>query len=253
MDKKFELTANSLKLIAIIAMLIDHLGYAFLSSDGYLWFVFRCIGRITAPIMFFFIAEGYHRTKNINKYTFRLFIFAIISYIPYIYMFNNTLPYNKETFLNLNVFYTLFLGLLFIRTFTEIKNIFVKIPIMIILLILSTVGDWNYIALLLILAFNFYYGDYKKQSFTACIILLFADGGFLLSFLSPFFNYIDNVTINLSAYKWTLSGLGMFISILLLKFYNGEKGKGGKIAKYGFYFFYPIHLLIICLIRWLCQ
>lgn len=250
MEKKFELKANVLKLIAIMAMLVDHIGYAFLSMDEVLGIVFRCIGRITAPIIFFFIVEGYHHTKSINKYMLRLFVFAIISYIPYIYLFYGSFPTTKEHFLSLNVMYTLLIGLLFIRAFEEIKNRFVKIPIMIFLLILSTVGDWNYIALLVMLTFHFYYGNYKSQAFTACIILLF-NGEFLVSLLSPFFNYVDGVTIDLSIYKWPLSELGMFFSIFLLQFYNGQKGIGGKIAKYGFYLFYPIHLIVICLIRYI--
>lgn len=250
MERKFELKANTLKLIAISAMLVDHIGYAFLPMDGVLWIIFRCIGRIAAPIIFFFIVEGYHRTKNINKYMFRLFVFALISYIPYIYLFHETFPITKEQFLNLNVLYTLLIGLIFIRVFEELKNPLVKIPIMIILLILSTVGDWNYIALLLMLTFHFYYGNYKNQAFTACIILLF-NNTFLVTFLSPFFNYVDGVAIDLSIYRWTLSELGMFFSIFLLRFYNGQKGNGGKIAKYSFYLFYPIHLLAICLIRYI--
>ena len=76
---KKTLNANTIKLIAILAMTVDHI--AWLLFPGYpkeaLPVVMHIIGRLTCPIMCFFIAEGYHYTKDVNKYTFRLFLFLI--------------------------------------------------------------------------------------------------------------------------------------------------------------------------------
>ena len=74
------LNANQLKLIAIIAMTIDHLVWTLVPGYSTEWWVILChiIGRLTAPIMWYFIAEGYHYTRNIRKYAGRLFLLAVI-------------------------------------------------------------------------------------------------------------------------------------------------------------------------------
>lgn len=86
---KKHLNANQIKLIAIIAMTIDHLTWAFFSGTQAVWYVFalHIIGRLTAPIMWFFIAEGCYYTRDIRKYTGRLFVFAVISHFAYSFAF----------------------------------------------------------------------------------------------------------------------------------------------------------------------
>ena len=79
------LTVNTLKYIAILAMVIDHIAYAFVPSGTALSIVMHFIGRTTGPIMFFSAVEGYHHTSNIRKYILRLTIFAIISWFPFLY------------------------------------------------------------------------------------------------------------------------------------------------------------------------
>lgn len=78
---KASLNSNQIKMIAILAMTIDHI--AWLMFPGYqsdvVPIIMHIIGRITCPIMCYFIAEGYHYTKDISKYTRRLFAFAFLS------------------------------------------------------------------------------------------------------------------------------------------------------------------------------
>lgn len=82
---KKHLNGNQIKLIAIIAMTIDHLTWVFFPGMQAVWYVFglHIIGRLTAPIMWFFIAEGCFYTRNIRKYAGRLFIFAFVSHFAY--------------------------------------------------------------------------------------------------------------------------------------------------------------------------
>ena len=91
MTKNKLLNSNQLKLIAIVAMTVDHIAWAVF--PGYpldaVPVIMHIIGRLTCPIMCYFIAEGYHYTKNINKYTARLFIFAVISHFAYIFASND--------------------------------------------------------------------------------------------------------------------------------------------------------------------
>ena len=83
--KKTGLNSNEIKLIAIIAMTIDHVTWLLFPGCQKIWWVMLLhgIGRLTAPIMWFFIAEGFHFTRNIKKYIARLFVFAVISHFAY--------------------------------------------------------------------------------------------------------------------------------------------------------------------------
>lgn len=71
-----KLNSNQIKVIAIAAMTADHV--AWLLFPGYskelLPLLLHIVGRLTCPIMCYFVAEGYHHTKNINQYTARLFL-----------------------------------------------------------------------------------------------------------------------------------------------------------------------------------
>ena len=75
---------NVLKLIAIIAMLIDHVGKLFFPHI----IILQIIGRLAMPIFAFFIAEGFYYTKNKLKYFLTMLIFAVIAQIPYVFLFS---------------------------------------------------------------------------------------------------------------------------------------------------------------------
>ena len=91
-----------LKIIAIISMFIDHVGYVVFGKFS----CFNYIGRIAFPIFAFQISEGYVHTKNLKKYFFRLFLFAIISQVPFM-LFHSLISSD----FSLNIFFTLLLGL----------------------------------------------------------------------------------------------------------------------------------------------
>lgn len=230
--KKGGLTASQLKLIAILAMLIDHIATVFVGGNNPLGVIMHFIGRITGPVMFYFVVEGYHYTRNVNRYTLRLVLFAIISYIPYIYCFDEQLP-NKHNFMHLNVIYTICVGLLVLRAKYEIKNPFIRRGIIIILFFISLFGDWSFLAPLIIFWFDKYRGNFKQQMTAYFFTILFMIG---IVFIE-------------SAWRLTtvLIQLGMILPILLLYFYNGEKGKGNKWA---FYVFYPLHLILLGLLHY---
>ena len=81
LTEKKPLSSNAIKLIAIAAMTVDHIAWAVFPGypKEFLPLLMHLIGRITCPIMCYCIAEGYHYTRNIRKYTARLFVFALIS------------------------------------------------------------------------------------------------------------------------------------------------------------------------------
>lgn len=96
-----------LKLIAIISMVIDHMGYMGLIPDDF-YYLSRTIGRIAFPIFAYYIALGFQRTSNLQKYIARIATFALISQIPYSF-FNPQLEFKP---LNLNIMFTLLIGLI---------------------------------------------------------------------------------------------------------------------------------------------
>lgn len=115
MRTKLQFNANHLKVIAIIAMTIDHaadlLYPGFPAKPGAI--ALHLIGRLTAPIMWFFVCEGYHYTRNVKKYMLRLFIFAVISHFAYCFAFGiDMVPFRTVIFNQTSVMYPLFIAVL---------------------------------------------------------------------------------------------------------------------------------------------
>ncbi len=138
-----------LKLIALITMFIDHIGYIIYPEYRF----FRIIGRISFPIFAFALANGFRYTSNRKKYAFRLFIFAIISQFPYMLFSYNS--HGKINFIAFNVMFLLLYGLLVLKIWTvliesikkynENKNLIdiikfiITIPIFILLIFLPRI------------------------------------------------------------------------------------------------------------------
>lgn len=237
------LNINTLKYIAIIAMAIDHVAYAFVPDGTWLAIVMHFIGRITGPVMFYSAVEGYHHTKNINRYIARLAVFAVISWFPFVY-FAYGGDWASMNFMHFNVIYTILMGVLAIRVRREMKNPVVKTILVVCLILVTLPADWATLGVIMILVFDYYYGNFKNQAFGYCIVVLL--GGSVLSLLSlPFYGLLYGMEILPEYYLYSLQNIGMFLPIALLRFYNGQKGAGGTFAKWFFYVFYPLHLLLL--------
>lgn len=247
MTKSKILNSNQLKLIAIIAMTVDHIAWAMF--DGYptdlLPLVMHIIGRLTCPIMCYFIAEGYHYTRNINKYTFRLFAFAFVSHFAYIFAsndfvdFKSFIPFYYGNFLNqTSVMWSLAWGLVMLRIADSkrIKSIY-KVLLVILICIITLPSDWSCIAALCIMAIGTNRGDFRKQmSWMIFYVALYS---------LVYFFAIDKA--------YGILQMGVVLSIPVIAMYNGKRGKNPKINKFMkwfFYIFYPLHLFVIGLINY---
>lgn len=240
---KTGLSGYSLKIIAIFTMLIDHIAWAFVPTGSVLGQIMHLIGRLTAPIMCYFIAEGYHHTSNLKRYTLRLGIFAIISHIPFYYFMNGQLPItlnNGIQFkLQTSVMYTLFLGLMSLIVWNHEKlSKTIKIILIFGLCIIATPGDWSFIAVLWILFFGINTNNFKKQIWNFIAIASPV-------IISPFLMF----TSNNNNWYYQIFQIGILLAIPILKQYNGKPG-GSKNSKWIFYIFYPLHLLIIGIIKY---
>ena len=247
MAKSKILNSNQLKLIAIIAMTVDHIAWAMF--DGYpsdlLPLVMHIIGRLTCPIMCYFIAEGYHYTRNINKYTFRLFAFAFVSHFAYIFAsndfvdFKSFIPFYYGNFLNqTSVMWSLAWGLVMLRIADSkrIKSIY-KVLLVILICIITLPSDWSCIAALCIMAVGTNRGDFRRQmSWMIFYVALYS---------LVYFFAIDKA--------YGILQMGVVLSIPVIAMYNGKRGKNPKINKFMkwfFYIFYPVHLFVIGLINY---
>jgi len=220
-------------------MLIDHIAWGFVPFDSVAGQMMHIIGRITAPTMCFFLAEGYAYTRNFKNYLCRLGLFALVSQIPFTLFETGKVQFlvsgsSSETF---NVIYTLFLSLLAIRAYDKIQNIGLRFFAVLGLCFLSFPGDWMFFDVLFALTFWRNRGDISQQmrSFSILAVIMVLAGTF------------TSVSQGYPIYS-QLFQAGVLLCIPILSLYNGQRG-GGRYSKWTFYIFYPAHLLVLGLIK----
>ena len=257
------LDANAIKLIAIIAMTIDHIAWTIYPGCPLNWKpeLMHIIGRITMPTMCFFIAEGFFHTRNVNKYTFRMFLFALISHFAYVSEWNGfgnwrpfvplyysgiwqAIRFCDISFLNpggfhsqTSVIWTLAWGLVMLRVeySDRIRSPWLKTLLICLICVLSFCGDWSCTASVLVLSIGTNRGHLWKQT----LWLLFYVGVFAYTFMP------DNLT-------YATLQLSVVLSIPILMLYNGKRGPNPRFnafMKWFFYVYYPLHLLILGILR----
>ena len=155
-------SANRIKCLALAAMFTDHLAYLIAPDRGPLYTALHFIGAAAAPVLFYFAAEGYRRTRSVRRYLARLALFAAVSYVPFLYFFEGQLP-NAENFLKLNVLYTIFLGVLALRVVNGTFRPPLRTALLAAILALSAFGDWGYMGVLMILAFDRFRGEEESR------------------------------------------------------------------------------------------
>jgi len=229
--------ANVLKFVAILAMTIDH--FTDLIFPGFpaepVPLVLHFIGRLTAPIMWFFVCEGYHYTRNVKKYMLRLGIFAVISHFAYCFGAGISLnPFEGGIFNRTSVMYPLFIAVvvLFIEDNAHSLKIWQKKLLKTILILSAFPADWSCIAVLSIVDMYRGRGNLEKQMFAML------KWGVLYGIVSFFF--VSKI------YAVELVGVLMIYPVLEL--YNGGRGKADWM-KWFFYVYYPLHLFVMGLIR----
>ena len=223
------LTANMLRTIAILLMLSDHILATYMSFGNWMTY----IGRMAFPIFAFQIAEGFVHTSNFKKYALRLLGFAIITEIPFNLFYSSRFinPYHQ------NVLFTLLLGLLAIYVIDNLKKNHTpkKIALSVLWLLLICVGsvlgfvDYGFSGLLMVVMF------YVLRDFP------FA---FALQLVAMVLINIVPVEILGKMFEIPTQGFAVF-SLIPIWLYGGRKGRSSKIMQYGFYAFYPVHMLIL--------
>ena len=211
-----------LKLIALTTMLIDHSGYLIFGSFSFM----NYIGRLSFPIFAFLITEGYVHTSNLKKYFLRLLIFAIISQIPFM------LPFPRNNF-SLNILFTLSFALLTLTIYDKLKNKFLGFIFVVLSSILAELLHLEYGWLAIILIFIFYVFKQNK----AYMNIFFTTTIFI------FYLYYFAKTLRM---EYLMIILCSILALIPINLYNGKKGKN---IKYFLYLFYPLHLIVLYIIK----
>jgi len=233
-------TGNQLKLIAVSAMFLDHLAWNLWPGYQKEWWLIliHLIGRLTAPMMWFMIVEGYCHTRNLKKYLLRLFIFSILSHFAYNFCFGISFIPFKNSFLNqTSVMWALSwaVAALYIqddeRRGFKLKE-WQKTISIILMCLISFPSDWSCFPVLCSLMLFRFRGNLKNQmlGMLACITMYVVVWCFAIDVVYGLLQY------------------GIIIVWPFMHFYNGQRGKW-KGMKWFFYLFYVGHLILLGILR----
>ena len=233
-----KLNSNHLKIIAIIAMTIDHIADLLYPGMPNIFMsnIMHIIGRLTAPIMFFFICEGYYYTKDVKKYISRLFIFALISHFAYCFAFGiNFISFSTGNIFNqTSIMWTLAWAVVALHILHGKNNLkdYQKWLLIILINLITFSSDFSSIAVMAIL-FMYDRRDNLKVQMISMMAWLSIYALISYLFVSKTYGLIEMTAI---------------LVYPLLKKYNKERGKT-KWLKWFFYLYYPLHLIIIGVLR----
>jgi hypothetical protein len=248
-NNESKINSNTIKVIAIIAMTVDHLAWTFFPgfrTDLPILFLHIC-GRLTMPIMAFCIVEGYHHTKNLKKYILRLLVLAFISHFSYALLltpgklnmalnnqpfFDRFIPFKTGIFDQTSVIWTYLLGLIALAVYNnkDLKS-WHKQVIIWLCMILAFIADWSTPAAVAILYMGRYHGKFKTQMFWFMVWMVT-------------YAVVYAVFLNIT---YGVIQIFVVLAVPILYLYNGRRGKW-KGMKWFFYVYYPLHLAILGII-----
>ncbi len=235
--KKPGISQETLKLIACITMLLDHIGAVLVNgwfqyhpsvySGGMMWLYYglRMVGRISFPIYCFLLVEGAHHTKNPKKYALRLAVGALLAELPFDLAITGAANRHSNS-----VMLTLLLGFCMVMAMKRASGFWkglVIVPFYFLAELLRTDYGGNGLVLIAMLAMTRGVRYEKLWQFA----------GFMLLFFDFTMWYIGTTPIPVN--QCTL------LAMIPIFCYNGEKHSYHKALQWGFYLFYPVHLLIL--------
>lgn len=235
------ISQEGLKLTACATMLIDHIGYGLVypvyaqsalihtqNTVYQLYLLCRCVGRIAFPIFCFLLVEGMRHTGSRKKYALRLAIGALLSEIPYNLMVSGELFWRQQS-----VMVTLLLGFGAVLCMEKCRNLAWKPVAAIPFAVLAEVlmADYGWAGVALIALFELSRETYRPN--------LVRTGGMIV-----LFHYMSSRILWVGNFSLPMQVLGA-LSMIFIANYDGRKQTGSKAVQWGFYLFYPVHLLLL--------
>lgn len=245
MERKFriETTSFSLHIIAMVFMLCDHLwAVSFVDHD-----IFTCIGRLAFPIYAFMIVEGYFHTGNLKRYVTRLLLFAVISEVPFNLVVGSRLFFPVHQ--NVLWSFLISIGLIHWNETAKEKPLWQRIPVGIATVCIAYLGgilsfaDYHHAGIFTVLTFYVFRGK-KWQHYLGQLLCMW---------------YINCEMLGGFGYEIELFGQTHFIArqgfallaLIPIWLYRGKQGYHSKTTQFACYAFYPLHLLILGIMRFL--
>lgn len=241
------ISQEGLKLLACITMLIDHIGYALVLPmyqqvsvvNGSifsgakllytLYLILRSVGRLSLPLFAFLLVEGFHHTKNKKRYALRLLTGVLIAEIPYNLVVSGSPVWRYQQ----SIMITLLLGFCALLAMERCRTLGWKSVAMIPFAIISELlnADYGWGGVVLVALFEFSRHVYNRNLIRFCGMLVL-------------FHYIPSVILQFGNFSVPMQALGA-LSVLFIAAYDGRKCTNSKAVQWGFYLFYPVHLLIL--------
>lgn len=242
--KNIEITSAGLHIIAMVFMLCDHLWGTIVWGNDWL----TCLGRISFPIFAFMIVEGYFHTSNLKKYVKRLFLFALISEIPFNLVMGSRIFYPVHQ----NVLWTFLMAIGFIhwnekaaksgKLWKRVVTAVVSV-ILAYLLGIITMVDFYHAGILTVLVFYFF-RNRKWYNYIAQFVCLWYINMEMLG------GYSYQLNILGQTYFVARQGFAM-LALIPVWLYRGRQGYHTKAFQYFCYWFYPVHLLALGLLKFI--
>lgn len=200
--------------LAMLTMLIDHVGHVFFPTDP----AWRIAGRLAFPIYAYALYMGYTRTRNMRSYMLRLLGLALISQVPYMLAFDVYRP---------NVIWTLLASLLALAAASRMKH-------------------WVAVAGLYVLTALFM--ELSQMDYGAYGLLLVLIYRYTRSYMMIAAHFVLNVVYDM-VHHANIQHFSLLSSILIVCFATGESGFYRRVPRWLWRSFYPVHLAVIALIR----
>lgn len=234
----------SLHMMAMAFMLCDHLWGTIVPGNDWL----TCIGRVAFPIYAFMLVEGYFHTKNLKKYMGRMLLFAILSEIPFNLAMGSSLFYPVHQ----NVLWSFLISLLLIHWNEKAKQtakLWLRLLVGGVSVLLGYVlgllmmVDFYHGGILMVLVFYFF-RQKKWWSYLAQLICLWYINTELLG------GYTYELQFFGKTWYFLRQGFAL-LALIPIWLYRGKQGYHSKWLQIVYYLFYPLHLLILGLIKFL--
>lgn len=277
-EKKYVLNSFWLKVIGCVLMTLDHIALLFIDNSGFgstinAYYILRAIGKISFPIFAYLAFESINRTTHPKKYLLTLLIFSLgLDIFGYIFSAIKHITIASNPFIG-NVFTDLLLGVLTVYLL-KMKNRFSILAILpIAYAILSnfkindTYGtlfktDWGTFSIMffifMFITREFYHYSLKKKALEMNVEVesLYSDSvvttnnilasiALILTELISYLLYLSNNKTTFIPNEFVPIGTYSSLAIIFINLYNGKRGYNSKIAKYFFYGYYPIHLIVL--------
>ncbi|MBR2402571.1 MAG: conjugal transfer protein TraX [Lachnospiraceae bacterium] len=238
---KLETTSFSLHIMAMLFMLCDHLWGTIVPGNDWL----TCIGRLAFPIFAFMIVEGYFHTRNLKKYVCRLLLFAVLSEIPFNLAMGSRIFYPIHQ--NVLWSFLIAIGLIHWNEKAKEKQIWKRILVGIASVCIGyvvgliTFVDFYHAGILMVLVFYFF-KDKKWWCYLGQLVCLWYINFEMLGGLS--------YEVNIFGQTHFIARQGIaLLALIPIWLYKGKQGYHSKMLQYIFYTFYPLHLLILGIIK----